>query len=176
MKKSQAIFFKLKDSPSIFVDYDTWNQVIRDIRKRHKLTQLELGQEFNYSSQQIARFESGKVEPPIDFWKKFSTKFGVCVKWLLFGEGPAHECGPSDPSILKQISTKEIQAELKERQQLVDGFRVRADEIRKQLHKEGPQGESFVVFRERVKEKQKGVIPQDAPEWLIEDLKDIHLL
>jgi len=59
---------------------------LRQIRKEAGFSQAALAKELGYGNQQITRYEGG-TEPPIDFWKKFSDRFGINIRWLIFGEG-----------------------------------------------------------------------------------------
>ena len=173
---SQVKFFKNENFVYISAEFTSWNQAIRDVRTAHKLTQAQLGTALGYSPQQISRFESGQGEPPIHFWKGFTECFGVNIEWMLFGRSPVYADGPTDPSVLQSIATAAIEAELKERRHMADGFRLQAAGIRKDLLARGPDpGEKYEAFRKRVKQLQEQIIPPDAPKWLRDDLEQIHL-
>ena len=171
-----------KDNFNIFeksilfnVSYTTWHQVVRDIRKLHKITQLQLGQEFGYSPQQISRFESGDVEPPIDFWNKFTKKFKVNLEWVVFGVGEVNKTPPSDPSVLRNIPTKDLENTLKERKHVIEGFRHKAIKIRNQILADERRPPGYKNLIQETKRATNEIIPHDAPDWLREDLKDVYL-
>lgn len=166
----QYLFLDINGNNGFSVQFSTWPQVIRDIRKGHKLSQLLLGKELGYSQQKVTRYEGG-TEPPLDFWQKFSEKFHINLRWLLFGEGPANKLDLADPSMLEHISTTDIKAELKQRQEITRGLQARIEKRKKELLAEGPKlNESFDHLRKRLSEPQADLVPNDAPKWLLDDL------
>ena len=174
MNKASYIFLDIENKYPFSVDFVSWNQVMRDIRKGHKLTQTQLAKEFKYHISHVQRFEAGKVEPPIKFLQKFSKKFELNIEWLLFGEGSATKYSSSDPSSLRTISTKHIEEELRNRRQIANAYRIKARQARKDALSHSQTG-NYTTFTNRLKKAQQGVIPKDAPCWLKEDLKDIYL-
>jgi transcriptional regulator with XRE-family HTH domain len=172
MKRDKYFFLNFGKKDSIIVEFRSWNQVVRDIRKGHNLTQAQLGQILEFNYQQIARYESGQVEPPIQFWRRFSEYFKVNIAWLLFGEGAANEHRERpDPSVLSQLGTKELKQEVKKRERIILGYLTKMDEVRKRLLKER-SAVSFEEIEKKIAEEQKQVIPYDAPAWLKTDVEN----
>lgn len=172
MKKDKYFFLNFGKKDSIIVEFQSWNQVIRDIRKGHNLTQAQLGQILELNYQQIARYESGQVEPPIQFWRRFSEYFKVNIAWLLFGDGAANEHGErADRSVLSQIGTKTLKQEATKREHILSGYITKMDEIRKRLLRER-MVVSFEDIEKKIEKEQKQIIPQDAPAWLKTDIEN----
>jgi transcriptional regulator with XRE-family HTH domain len=158
--------------PAFEVKWISWNQAIADIRKGFKVSQKEIADELGYSPQQISRFESCGVEPPIDFWIKFSTRFDVNLIWLLTGMGQSADglSGPQfNPDSFEIISTKDLQKELQYREEML-GFYKKAYEDAKK--KASFTGNSFNRFKDEVSKEVEKVVPADAPKWLKDDFQE----
>jgi hypothetical protein len=62
--------------------------VIQHLRRVLGVNQGEFGALVEgYSQTNVARYESGSVEPPMDFWRKLVRIFPVNLGWVLTGEG-----------------------------------------------------------------------------------------
>lgn len=59
---------------------------ISDLRKKHKLTQLELAEKLNYSDKAVSKWERGESVPDVAVLKRISELFGVTVDYLLAEE------------------------------------------------------------------------------------------
>ena len=58
-------------------------QKMIDVRTDHDETQRELAKAIGYHQVQIARYETGKVTPPITYLEKFCKHYGVSADYLL---------------------------------------------------------------------------------------------
>lgn len=64
---------------------------LKELRKLHKITQVELAKELNLDKSSIAKYETTDVMPSIDVLMKISTFFGVTDGYLLGREDtPQH--------------------------------------------------------------------------------------
>lgn len=59
---------------------------ICELRKAHKLTQVELAEKLNYSDKAISRWERGDTLPDIDILIKICNMFGVDFNYLISEE------------------------------------------------------------------------------------------
>ena len=59
---------------------------IADLRKKQKLTQLELAEKLNYSDKAVSKWERGESIPDVTVLKSISELFGVTVDYLLSEE------------------------------------------------------------------------------------------
>ena len=59
---------------------------ISELRKRQKLTQLELAEKLNYSDKAVSKWERGESVPDITVLKSISELFGVTVDYLITEE------------------------------------------------------------------------------------------
>lgn len=53
------------------------------LRKKHKLTQMELGEKLNYSDKAVSKWEKGESLPPIDVFYKLSRFYGVSLDYII---------------------------------------------------------------------------------------------
>lgn len=60
---------------------------ISELRKSHKLTQLELAEKLNYSDKAISRWERGDTLPDIDILCKICELFNVPFEYLISADG-----------------------------------------------------------------------------------------
>lgn len=58
-------------------------QKMIDVRIDHDETQRELAKAIGYHQVQIARYETGKVTPPITYLEKFCKHYQVSADYLL---------------------------------------------------------------------------------------------
>ena len=56
---------------------------LRELREKHGLTQKELGNALNVTSQTISNYEIGKREPEISEFIKLADYFGVSIDYLI---------------------------------------------------------------------------------------------
>ena len=62
---------------------DYYRQVIKNYRKREKLTQEKLAEMLGYDTTYISHIETGKKSPSIDFFIKFSNLSGISFDYML---------------------------------------------------------------------------------------------
>lgn len=82
----------------LFLSYNWGMENIREIvvknlielRKKNKLTQLELGRKINYSDKAISRWEKGEVLPDIEVLDLIANVYGVEIEYF-FSEHLANE-------------------------------------------------------------------------------------
>ena len=60
--------------------------VIKELREKHKLTQLELADKLNVSDKTISKWETGKGYPDITLLEPIAEAFGVSVTELISGK------------------------------------------------------------------------------------------
>ena len=60
--------------------------VIKELREKHKLTQLELADKLNVSDKTISKWETGKGYPDINLLEPIAEAFGVSVTELISGK------------------------------------------------------------------------------------------
>ena len=60
--------------------------VIKELREKHKLTQLELADKLNVSDKTISKWETGKGYPDITLLEPIAEDFGVSVTELISGK------------------------------------------------------------------------------------------
>lgn len=61
------------------------------LRKRARLTQLELAEKLNYSDKAVSKWERGESVPDISVLKRIAELFGVTVDYLIQSEHPDEE-------------------------------------------------------------------------------------
>lgn len=54
-----------------------------ELRKYHKLTQMELGEKLNYSDKAISRWEQGETLPDIDVLCQIAELYGISFEYLI---------------------------------------------------------------------------------------------
>lgn len=69
------------------------NERLKMIRKHHKYTQAEMGQELGVSRDAVATYESGRVVPDKSIRMLICQKFNVNEDWLERGEGDPYREG-----------------------------------------------------------------------------------
>lgn len=52
------------------------------LRKKHKLTQIELAEKFNYSDKAVSKWEQGSTLPDLDTLKQLCDFYGVTIDYL----------------------------------------------------------------------------------------------
>ncbi len=60
--------------------------VIKELREKHKMTQLELADKLNVSDKTISKWETGKGYPDITLLEPIATVFGISVTELISGK------------------------------------------------------------------------------------------
>lgn len=76
------------------VPYVHFGYTIGQVRKSLGLSQGDFGAMLEgFSQTNIARYETGDTEPPIEFWRKFTRLFGISVSWAITGEGQPYVVG-----------------------------------------------------------------------------------
>lgn len=56
---------------------------IEELRKKHGISQTELGEIIHLSQKAISRYENGTAEPDLNTIKKIATYFNVTIDYLL---------------------------------------------------------------------------------------------
>ncbi len=59
---------------------------VAELRKAHKLTQLELAEKLNYSDKAISKWERGEAVPDVTVLKEIADLFGVTLDYLVNAE------------------------------------------------------------------------------------------
>ena len=89
-KKTDIDPFGLLRLPYVHFGY-----VIAQVRKAIGFTQGEFGALLEgFSQPNVARYESGDTDPPLEFWRKFAKAFSLNLVWVFTGEGKPYlnEC------------------------------------------------------------------------------------
>ncbi|MGC9361998.1 MAG: helix-turn-helix domain-containing protein [Candidatus Syntrophosphaera sp.] len=60
---------------------------MRSLRRKLKLTQLELADTLKIKASAISQMESNKIKPSLDTLKTLSTVYGINLHWLITGRG-----------------------------------------------------------------------------------------
>jgi len=58
---------------------------IQELRKQHKLSQVELAEKINVSKSQMIRYENKGVQPPADIINNLAEALGTTVDYLING-------------------------------------------------------------------------------------------
>lgn len=71
--------------------YLHFGQAIEMVRTSLQLTQSEFGAMLEgFSQTNVARYESGETEPPLEFWRKLGRGLGIGLSWAIAGEGDVY--------------------------------------------------------------------------------------
>ncbi len=68
------------------MDQEKIGKFILQLRKKNKMTQLELAERLNVTSQAVSKWENGRGIPDIELLKKISEEFNVDINTILEGE------------------------------------------------------------------------------------------
>ena len=71
----------------------TFGERLRELRREHQLTTVELGKALDIANSSISRYENDLREPRRAFLEKVSKYFGVSIDYLL---GVSDDKNPSD--------------------------------------------------------------------------------
>ncbi|MDR1617364.1 MAG: transcriptional regulator [Syntrophomonadaceae bacterium] len=71
-------------------------------RKQTGLTQREVAKELNLSIPNISRYETGAIEPNLEWLAKFALFYGVTVDWLISLEKHPNKINPMEPVYKEQ--------------------------------------------------------------------------
>ena len=74
---------------------------LTELRKRNKLTQLELAEKLNYSDKAVSKWEQGESMPGIEVLHKLSGLYGVSLDYLV-GEETAKPLENFQPRLKKR--------------------------------------------------------------------------
>ena len=153
----------------------TWHERLKSFREENNLSQAQLAKELKCSKQQIARFETGRAEPQIIFFKILVEKFEINLHWLLFGKGPKYSTTIGNRDELSIFSTIALSEELKSRERKRNMLIGAIKNTVKPSDNITP-GERYSVIEENFKQAVLSRIPSDVPAWLKEDIiKIFHL-
>ena len=61
-------------------------QRIQQLRKQHKISQVELAEKVEISKSQMIRYETKGVQPPADVLNNFAEVFGVSIDYIINGD------------------------------------------------------------------------------------------
>lgn len=79
------------------MDQEKFGAFIKDIRKKHYLTQKQLADKYNVTYQAVSKWENGKNMPDITLIKQISDDFNVSLEELFEGE---YKTGKKNKSLL----------------------------------------------------------------------------
>ncbi len=68
------------------MNQEKFGQVIKEIRKKHNLTQSQLAQKYNVTYQAVSKWENGLNMPDTGLIKQISKDFNISLEELLDGE------------------------------------------------------------------------------------------
>lgn len=68
------------------MDQEKFGKFIKDIRKKHNLTQKQLADKYNVTYQAVSKWENGLNMPDTSLIKQISKDFGISIDELLDGE------------------------------------------------------------------------------------------
>ena len=68
------------------MDQEKFGRFIKEIRKKHNLTQKEFADKYNVTYQAVSKWENGKNIPDISLIKKISEDFNISMEELYNGE------------------------------------------------------------------------------------------
>lgn len=68
------------------MDQEKFGKFIKDIRKKHNLTQKQLADKYNVTYQAVSKWENGLNMPDTSLMKQMSKDFGISIDELLDGE------------------------------------------------------------------------------------------
>lgn len=80
--------------------------LIREIRKKRKLTQEQLGAKLGYSKAYISKIESNRQTPRLEQLEKFSKALDIDVRYLLIQTVNATDLFISDKELYEKILKK----------------------------------------------------------------------
>ncbi|MGL6512922.1 LexA family protein [Aeromonas hydrophila] len=63
------------------------NERIKELRKKHGLTQQQLGEKIGARKASVSQWETGDVSPSADYLVALARVFGVSAHWLATGKG-----------------------------------------------------------------------------------------
>jgi transcriptional regulator with XRE-family HTH domain len=87
---------------------ETFGERLRDLRKRRKLTQDQMGEEIGIHPRHLGKYEAMGVQPNADALVKIAKFFDVSLDYLFFGKG--------DPS--EDIKDRELLGKMRDLDQL----------------------------------------------------------
>ena len=77
------------------------------LRKKHKLTQIELAEKFNYSDKAVSKWEQGATLPDLDTLKQLCDFYGVSIDYLTQAENiknPKYDAGKEKFLLINHIT------------------------------------------------------------------------
>lgn len=154
------------------LELPTWYTRLKALRESEELTQLQFAKELGVSIQQLSRFETGRTEPPIEFWKKISQRYNrLNIAWILFGIEPKEKKPSVGSEQLLLFSTETLEIELQKRTQLIDSIVKKINQTLQEIQKENLLTSSLGILNQKLRNEALAMIPKDAPDWLIDDVK-----
>lgn len=77
------------------------NERIKELRKKHGLTQQQLGEKIGARKASVSQWETGDVSPSADYLVALARVFGVSAHWLATGKG-SPELSNVEPAVIQQ--------------------------------------------------------------------------
>lgn len=77
------------------------NERIKELRKKHGLTQQQLGEKIGARKASVSQWETGDVSPSADYLVALARVFGVSAHWLATGKG-SPELSNVEPAVIPQ--------------------------------------------------------------------------
>lgn len=69
---------------------------LSELRKKNKLTQLELAEKLNYSDKAVSKWEKGESLPGVEVLYKLSKLYGVSIDYIVGGKTEAPPPAPAE--------------------------------------------------------------------------------
>lgn len=86
-----------------------YGHMISSLRKKHKLSQKELGDNLGIGVSTISMWEAGKREPDYKYLMSIAELFGVSVDYLLYGKTDDKKLSQKERAVVdlfNQLSTE----------------------------------------------------------------------
>jgi transcriptional regulator with XRE-family HTH domain len=150
----------------------TWYTRLQSLREDDELTQTQFAKALGVSKQQLARYETGRTEPSIDFWKKIAKRYNkLNIAWVLFGIDPKEKRPSVGSEQLNLFPSETLEIEFQRRTQIANSLFKKINQSLEKIQEENLSKMSLTALRERLKNEALMMIPQDAPDWLRDDIK-----
>lgn len=150
----------------------TWYTRLKSLREGEELTQTQFAKELGVSKQQLSRFETGRTEPPIKFWEKIAQRYDkLNIAWILFSIEPKEKKPSVGSEQLLLFSTETLEIELQKRIQLIDSLVKKINQALREIQEYNLLTDSLEILNQKLRIEALVMIPKDAPDWLINDVK-----
>lgn len=150
----------------------TWYIRLKTLREDEELTQTQFAKALGVSKQQLARYETGRTEPSIKFWEKIAKRYNkLNIAWVLFGIDPKEKKPSVGSEQLNLFPSETLDIEFQRRAQIVNSLFKKINQTLEKTQEENLSRMSLTTLRDRLKDEALIMIPQDAPDWLRDDIK-----